>query len=604
MAFSKKNNNTIFTLFFNKARPDRYEWFFVTVLTSALATFLFYDALNGYWRFDDGFHLMFAVEYSPWQYFFDPAITRAQSGANVTPWNALFYDISLSIFGFNSKGFYLHSLLLIVATALALYALLRHWLLLRPALLGIILFLLGKPTLHMAHELMCGHYLTGMLFSLLSLNFFIHYIRHHHCTNLLVSLLLYILAISCKETYVPLVAVLLFIPAGCYKQRIIALLPFALIVVGYALWRYAVLGAWVGGYKSGVEISYQFIAEQLTHIPFVLWSKQGLGLIGVISLILLSLAACKKRLFNLPLTLASIFIISVPLIPLILSTGISQPGRYLFLPWVAMCIWIAIIFQPHKQNKVYATFKYICAIVLIISSSIGHQHEAQDLKKTITHAENIYRFTMEADFSKEGLVLNSNGTADEYWAYVSSFARHAYDLSKGSPLLPVFIITSEVHSINDLLSSAHRQQVDIGSMQFYQYRHEVFNTVDVKLILNTFLDKLKAGKEQYFDVYFSHKKGLLSWNIQPNNLAYSVMLWPKKSYLRYREIPISGVGLYPWHTEYKTDVSLSFKSPSGWLATSSKIKIEPNQQKEAMWQGKSDAALTINLLESLLQLEE
>jgi hypothetical protein len=73
------------------------------------------QALNGYWRFDDGAHLMFATEYSPSQYFFNPVVTRAFSGANITPWNVFFYDLNLSIFGFHPAGFYFHLLFLLVS---------------------------------------------------------------------------------------------------------------------------------------------------------------------------------------------------------------------------------------------------------------------------------------------------------------------------------------------------------------------------------------------------------------------------------------------------------------------------------------------------------
>jgi hypothetical protein len=165
MQLFSQDNKSVLSKFFNKSRPDRYEWIVVTVLTTLLAVFLYRDALDGYWRFDDGFHLMFATEHKPWEYFFDYMVTRAQSGANVAPWNAYFYDINLSLFGFEPRNFYLHLLILIIATSLALYSLLRLWLPLPQTLLGVFLFLLGRPTLHMAHEIMSNHYLTGMMFS-------------------------------------------------------------------------------------------------------------------------------------------------------------------------------------------------------------------------------------------------------------------------------------------------------------------------------------------------------------------------------------------------------------------------------------------------------
>jgi hypothetical protein len=51
-----------------------------------------------------------------------------------------------------------------------------------------------------------------------------------------------------EEVYVPLIAILLVIPAGSYKQRIQAMVPFIAVGIGYALWRHKVLGSWIGGY--------------------------------------------------------------------------------------------------------------------------------------------------------------------------------------------------------------------------------------------------------------------------------------------------------------------------------------------------------------------
>src|SRR6266508_1815089 len=79
------------------------------ILFLGILTYSFHkNVLNNFWVLDDGDHLLFAATYSPWQYFLIPDITRLQSYANLTPWNAFFYDINLWLFGFNPKGFYLH----------------------------------------------------------------------------------------------------------------------------------------------------------------------------------------------------------------------------------------------------------------------------------------------------------------------------------------------------------------------------------------------------------------------------------------------------------------------------------------------------------------
>ncbi|WP_162261411.1 hypothetical protein, partial [Acidovorax sp. Root217] len=60
-----------------------------------------------------------------------------------------------------------HHLLSLACAAGGLYLLLRHWLGRWQALLPAALLLIGAPSVHMAQQLMVGHYLDGLLFACL-----------------------------------------------------------------------------------------------------------------------------------------------------------------------------------------------------------------------------------------------------------------------------------------------------------------------------------------------------------------------------------------------------------------------------------------------------
>lgn len=592
--------------FLNKPIIDRYEWAFIIILTVLLTILLHANALSGYWRFDDGFQLMFAAEYSPWQYFFDPAITRAQSGSNVTPWSVLFYDVNLAIFGFQASGFYFHILLLIVATTLAIYALLRLWLPLPSAVLGIILFLTGKPTYHISQELMTNHYLTGLLFSLLSLIFFVNYIRYGNGLKLLSAILFYALAMTCKEVYVPLIILLFVIPAGNFKQRLRAILPFVLVAIGYALWRHQVLNAWVGGYKpNSGKVDYLIEIKQLANIPFMLFDDHGWGLAGLIIVIIMSLIAAWNRILNIPLIIVAVFILFTPLIPLTLFPGISEPDRYLFAPWTAICILVAIIFQTPKKNKQIEWFwqqkfivKSLSALVLIIATSIGYISEKQNLKDSIHKTEDIYHFAIETDFSQKALILDTN-RAGEYWAFVSSRARYAYDISKNITPEPTLIIVNNLNGLLLLDEITQNRQLDLSAIQFYRYHNGIFSPENIKTIINSELKSLKAGQDQVLQVAINYKHGTLSWEFQPKNLSYSSILWQGKPSLQYSIFQLPEKGSYKWDKNNEVQISISFKSPDGWIGVSPKFKFDPIQQ-HIKWQGKTDLSLITSKLESLL----
>lgn len=113
------------------------------------------------------------------------------------------------------------------------YAVLRQWLPVLPALMGALTLLLGKPTYHIAAGLMHGHYATGFALSMLAILGWVHYLREGKKYWIALSVASYVLAITCKEVYVPLVMLLPFLPAGPIKQRIQATVPFVLVGIAY-----------------------------------------------------------------------------------------------------------------------------------------------------------------------------------------------------------------------------------------------------------------------------------------------------------------------------------------------------------------------------------
>lgn len=594
--------------FLNKPTPDRKEWLLATTLISILTLFLYHDTLNSYWRFDDGLHLMFATEHSPWQYFFDPVFTRAQSSANVTPWNVFFYDLNLALFGFEPRGFYAHLLLLITSAALALYALLRRWLPMPSTVFGIIIFLTGKPTYHLTQELMCNHYLTGMFFSLISLILFTGFIHKPHSIRLFFACLFYALAMTCKEVYVPLIALLPFLPIGTFKQRIYATLPFILLVIGYALWRHAVLGAWIGGYTiRTTSLSFLEIIQQYLNIPFLLFDHHGWQLASLILLAFFSLLAFKKRLPNVFLLLITVFILYAPLLPLTLFPGINQADRYLFAPWTALSIWIAVIFQPQKQHKkqgkvevISAITKPLCAIVIIIASVIGLQDEKQNYQSTLHKAESIYHFAIESDFSKKALVLDADAN-DDYWVLVSSEARRAADIAHHKMPVPILIIINKLNGLLLLNQILTDYQLDISPIKFFHYENKQMRPMNIKPLIHTALHQLTTGKDRILKVILDQQEGLLTWDFEPKDLIYSATLWQgKPSRLRYPIVSVPQSGGYPLTIKNRTQMSVVFKSPDGWVGVTPRFDLDKHQQ-HLEWQGKTDTVSLTHALKRLLR---
>lgn len=186
---------------------------YLTTHTELFALFLFCamyltEGMGGYWRFDDGAHLDFVFQHSPLQYFFDPEIAKAQAGVFITPWNALFYDINLAFFRLDVKYHYLHLLVVIFATALVIRRIASFFMDSVSSFAVSLFFLAGIPTFRVSNELMTGHYAYGLLFACASLYLFVKYFRAGMSWYLLGSAICYLLAVSCKEVFIPLPMIL------------------------------------------------------------------------------------------------------------------------------------------------------------------------------------------------------------------------------------------------------------------------------------------------------------------------------------------------------------------------------------------------------------
>lgn len=378
---------------------------FILLITLAFA--IYQSALLGYWRFDDGAHLNFVARYSPWQYFLQPSIAVQQS-AHITPYNAFFYEINLALFGMEPKWHYAHQILILSATAFATYRLMRFWQRPEVSLLASITFLLGLPTLYVAHQLMTGHYSTGLLFSVLSLYFFVLGVRQKQNKRVLLGAVFYFLATTCKEVYVPLVLILPFIPVGDnLKTRLKASLSFIVITILYVLWRYIVLGQLVGGYIANpVSLVDRF--TQLLNIPFFLmgWnprldrvdyllSQGSIYLIAIFLFLVLFAFASYRRYLNWLLIFAALPLIFIPLWILTKNPGILSADRYLYLLWWACSILIAILVGSLRYTRREFAIQYVFSIGLFAFLFSVQMRESLHFSPTIKNFEILYRIALQ-----------------------------------------------------------------------------------------------------------------------------------------------------------------------------------------------------------------
>ncbi len=384
-----------------------------------LTLLLHHSALDGYWRFDDGWLLDYASRFAPWEYWFDPAVTRGYSPNNLTPWNPFLFDINLALFGFSPAGFYGQHLATLAAVAWASFLLLRLWLGTAFALLGASAFLLGAPVLQVAQQLMVGHYLLGLLFAIFALYAFVRGVRARRWQWVAGGTLCYVMASACKEVFVPLPGLLPLLGEGDLRTRLRYALPFFAWSLAYLGWRYQVLGTLVGGY-TGAPLDPGGALSQLGRIPLWLFGDDLPGLAALALLAIVLAWTWAKGSINGPLLLVALLLLLLPLVPLTANPGIKGPDRYLLLPWWALSMLLAWLLG--RLPRPAAGYRLLLGAGLLAVAGLHGQRALQPLQPSLERFDRLYRAALEAG---PGQVLLLERGDLRFWDVTLNGARRA-----------------------------------------------------------------------------------------------------------------------------------------------------------------------------------
>ncbi|MDB5889350.1 MAG: putative rane protein [Polaromonas sp.] len=326
-----------------------WRWHLAALLsTLALTALLHGAALTMGFARDDGFNLFNAARLSPLTYFFDPATLKAVSASALTPWNLLVYDINVTLFGLDPRWHHLHLLAVVWACAMATWMFLRLWLPEMAALLAALLFLTGTPVVFISHEQMSGHYLYGLLFTILAAWSFVAAVRSGGAGLALLSGLLYMLATSCKEVFVPLPVALLLLPEGTLARRLRVSWALWLAVAAYTGWRWVVFDGSLLG-PRGVPLQPQEALRQVAGMAPLLFSQAWILLPAAVILAVWRKALSAREALFL-LVLAAILV--APLLPVTSGVGLHEPDRLLLLVWWTLaCVMGAFAWRVLGQRR-------------------------------------------------------------------------------------------------------------------------------------------------------------------------------------------------------------------------------------------------------------
>lgn len=548
----------------------------ISILIIVGSTFLLHHhALQGGWRYDDGPHLLFTLTYSPWEYFFIPDVMRAQSWANLTPWNPFFYEIGLPLFGLNPTGHYVHLLLVIAATGYMTFRLLSLWWQPYASILGALLFLVLPVTGAVGQMLMTGHYVYGLLFTLLAFYFFTHGVSQDKFKFAVVTAIFYGLACLSKELYVPIVGLFVVLPIVNFRKRFIYVLPVIVVAIAYTLLRIHVLDG-VGGYgKTAGSVSLQF-EEILNNLAGSLFGNPWLALGLIIYVTIGSSIAVIKYKYRINwLFLFGVFtVLFLPLIGSLSTEDFSHNANLrllYFISW-AMSLVLAWLVYTHRYH--------VPIVFMIIVTCAFFQQQ------TIVKTASLDRLT---EAQNDFLLQGSKGDTlipFHYFntSYLENFRKAIiYQGKNGAP--KITYSSEQMASLpDDVGGEAFRYHEGCKCVKPIGFN----NFVEMK---KQFRAKLEAGKDIHMKVFFAIEdlgfRKKLSWKFEgPNgNYQFFVDKYLKKALPSEGEINFAATGFLA--SKDSVNIYIHLESPEGWIARTPMLAINPSSTNEIGWEGKS-----------------
>jgi len=513
------------------------------------------------WRWDDTQILLHAHQFSILQDFSRPEIWQLFSPANLTPWLILSFEVDLVLFGLNPTAFYVHQLLAIWAAAFLLYLCLNLWC--RPvfAFAGAILFLSGLPTMLLAEQLMTRHYVEGLVFCLMALYGFVRYLRSGQRVWFVIALTAYLLAVTAKEVYVPLPALLLILPESNWSTRFKASSAFFVVTLIYAIWRSYMLNSLSGGYVDSAEyLSPSFSGEVLaafTRFPGLL---AGSGAPVLVLLTISLWVGCLVRGLRqrqLPwLMLATAFLVLFPLVPLVRSPGILLADRYLLLPWVALCFSVAwcaaqlasqVRLRMPAPEKVLRTLPWMVLPALVIVSLLHavplRQDVVQMARQYEVQAEFIWNQTDSVAWMPSELLLTS------FW-FVTGLEQLKYRIT-GQPSPRA--VVDEIYLSDSLAGSLYAYQADCQCLA------EITHEIPERQV--AFAQRVRLDAP--LSLWYSYPGGYFAWQFGP---------WQEGNYHMVSDIlgvlPVPPAGQLRVMLADKAPFYLRYTSSEGWMTYS------------------------------------
>jgi hypothetical protein len=522
------------------------------VAALVLLTILLYRKVLALWlTYDDANILRTTYDFPVLDIFKNAKVWPQQL---FTPMLPVAFHAMRRLFGFDPSRFYVMQIAIAAFTIALVYAAVRQFLDWKRSLAAAALFAAGPPICSVVTQLSTIHYFIAIAFCAAAVIAYAAAVRRPSVAIDLLSAICYLLAMLAKEVAIPLPLLLIALPLRDVRTRVRFVIGHGVAVIVYFLWRYAVLGTFLGAY--GWQIDAAEWPRLLMLLPLRLMEgAAGAGLaIGLLVFVLMTLTiafAIRSRRSAMML-LVAIVVAGAPLLPLAKEVN----RRYVAVPWLAWSIAFAA--STTRRDKRVAAALLVAVPLLAIAANREEWRKEFPLRRRMSDEARFYFYDMPPSALLRGPLTPPAAMGEVQWLKTVHFGRPAggwfYD--------DIFLCSGGA-----------------GSKHVFGFegRHIVEITPRIGEISSRFCGSIRGDAP--LSTNFHYRKPALYWDLGPyTDGRYTAVL---ANGIQAFQIPRRDALNLPGMSSVA--LRIRYDSPAGWTTYSPEIAIDFARNPVVKW---------------------
>ena len=472
--------------------------------------------------------------------------------------------MDFQLFGLTPLAFYGHHLISLWFAAVLTFVLLYRRVGVFWGGVTAVLFLIGAPVVVVSQQLMARHYVTGLVFTLLAVLFYLRARGKKNIFPLAVAAFFYLAAMLNKEIFTPLPMVLFFFDKATINERLRAIAPFACMAGLYIIWRTVMLGETIGGYGNNSLFNTGNIMAAIHFLPGVFFGVKWSGFAGPMVLFFAGLLLIREPRARYPFV-ASIVMLLLPLLAIKITLNVTD-YRFGFFPWWGICVMVSLAFAGWKNRYLWR----MCCVAVFVAVVGAHTVTTANSYNDIVAAYDVQGRFLWSRGKRYGYIPSGAVAGDIPFQYGTSALNNA--IRGETPVVIPFIEGASL--------------VGVSSLIFYYdevcccMKNVENDTNIVSLASQTAVPGLLQG------VMFDRSKDGLKWQLRVPDDTSCSFLFPRLNIAA--QIPCAGQIFYNLPAWLLGEFRALAHTKKGLWATSP-VLMFPEKGKSLQWIGKDSA---------------